>query len=70
MSGLRTGFIMRTFLPLGPLTVSRGLGGFGEAVVEPVVPGALVPGRRAVRLSVSKQKSPRPLLRHVKKTGC
>jgi len=30
----RTGFVMRGFIPLGPLTVSRGLGGVGGLVIE------------------------------------
>lgn len=32
-AGARTGFIMRTFLPLGPLTVTRGYGGWGDEVI-------------------------------------
>jgi hypothetical protein len=29
----RTGFIMRSFIPLGPLTVSRGFGGMGDEII-------------------------------------
>lgn len=30
----RSGFVMRTFLPIGPLVVSRGFGALGEVLVE------------------------------------
>lgn len=29
----RTGFIMRSFIPLGPLTVSRGFGGLSDEII-------------------------------------
>ena len=70
-AGLRTGFLMRGFLPLGPLTVSRGLGGWGTQIIgEAELEEAVVPGFRDVRAIAQGQRAPRTLLRRKKTTTC
>lgn len=70
-SYVRTGFIMRTFLPFGSLIVSRGLGSCGDEIIPPP-PGFQLPegvGRR-VRVGVASARAPKAIIRYPeKKTG-
>jgi len=68
-AGLRTGFIMRSFIPLGPLTVSRGLGGWGTEIIEVELEEELIAGRRPTRVSALDHRAPLTLLRRRKEEG-
>ncbi len=68
-TGLRTGFIMRSFIPLGPLTVSRGLGGWGTEIIGVELKEELVVGRRPIQVTALDHRAPRALLRRRKKEG-
>lgn len=67
----RCGFIMRSFLPLGPLVVTRGLGSCGDEVIPPE-PGLQIPEGvgRNVQVSVAAGRAPTTIIRYPdKKSG-
>jgi hypothetical protein len=59
---MRSGFLALTGVPFGTLTITRGLGGFGTGLVEPVVEeGAELP-RPAPRAVPENKKAPTALV--------
>lgn len=66
-AGVRTGFIMRTFLPLGPLTVTRGYGGWGDEIIVFPTEELFKEGKgRKTEIVATALEAPQPIL-HRKK---
>ena len=62
-AGARTGFIMRTFLPLGPLTITRGYGGWGDEIIVFPTEELFKEGRgRLTEITATALEAPKTIL--------
>ena len=60
----RTGFVMRSFIPLGPLTVSRGFGGMGDEIIVFPEEELLKSGKgRLTEITATNREAPKAVIR-------
>lgn len=72
MSNTR-GFLMRSFIPMGGLTVSRGLGGAGNEIItgdESERFDKAIGGSRRVTISATRRKAPSAFTKRKKSRNC
>lgn len=64
----RTGFIMRCFLPLGPLTVSRGFGGMSDEIIVFPEEDLFKEGKgRLTEINATTKKAPCSIVRRTRR---